>query len=89
MLGAPAPKRCLDLGEQPELELGQAVADLFHGAGPEAKPLGHHRQAAPQLGFAFPDVVSHFAALERRHQRVGDPLPGQCLPPLQLVDLAA
>jgi hypothetical protein len=77
------------LGKKAKLELGKAVADLFHCARLEAKPLGHHRQTATQFPIAFLDVVSDFAAFKCCQQGIGNPAPGHRLPLLQLVDLAA
>src|SRR6266478_5637482 len=77
------------LGKKPEVEPGEAVADVFNRARLEAEPFGHHPQIETQFLVAVFDVVSNFAAFKRGEQRVGDPPPSHPLPFLQLTDLAA
>jgi hypothetical protein len=48
------------LGQESEIELGEVVADIFHGASPEAEPLGLHRQILTQLRVAISEVVSDY-----------------------------
>ena len=75
--------------QKPEVESGEAVADIFRGASLEAEPLGHHRQTATQLPVALFEMISNFAAFKRGEHRVGDSPPSHPLPFLQLMDLAA
>jgi len=76
------------LSQKSEIELGEAVAGVFHRASLEAEPLGNHSQIATQLRVAFPDVISNLAALKRRQQRVGNAPPSHPLPLLQLIYFA-
>ena len=79
----------LSLAEKPELDLGETVADFFRRTGPEAQPFGHHRQIAAQFAVALLEMVPNFAALNRRNQGIGHPLPRDRLPVLQLSYFAA
>jgi hypothetical protein len=72
------------LSKKSELKACEAIADIFDGARPEAKPLGHYLQAATQLHVTFLDMVSNFSTLEWCNHRVGNPTPGYPLPFLQL-----
>jgi hypothetical protein len=75
--------------QKPEVKSGEAVANIFRGARPEAEPLGHHRQAATQFPIALFEMISHFAAFKCSEHRVGNSPPSHSLPFLQLMDLAA
>jgi len=63
------------LSKKTEINSREAVADIFYCAGPEAKPLRHHRQIAAQLLVALFDVVSNFAAFKCSEQGIGNPSP--------------
>jgi len=76
------------LGEQkPKLKFCGAVPDI-RGAR-ALKPLRHQLQIKAQLFVALFYVVSNFAALKIRDQRIGDPSPSHPLPFLQLNYFAA
>ena len=57
----PATKPALGQEQESEIELGEVVADIFHGASPEAEPLGLHRQILTQLRVAISEVVSDYS----------------------------
>src|SRR5437016_12890544 len=56
------------LGKKPEVEPGEAVADVFNRARLEAEPFGHHPQIETQFLVAVFDVVSNVAAFKRGEQ---------------------
>jgi hypothetical protein len=72
------------LSKKAKLELYEDVARIFHLAGLEAEPIGHHLQTATQFPVAFFHVFSYFATFEWCNRRISDPPPSYPLPFLQL-----
>src|SRR5487761_2032343 len=75
-------------GKEPEVDIGEAVADLFHRPRPKSQTFRHHFQAGPQFGLALLDPVSKLAAVEGRQTWAGKLAPGVPLQRFQGVYLA-
>src|SRR5438552_2111580 len=77
------------LSEKSEFKFCKAVADLFHRAGLDAKPIRHHRQITTQFPITLFDMVSNFAAFEYCEKGIGNPSPSRGLPIPQLMNFAS
>src|SRR5438874_1828044 len=71
------------LSREAEVGLAEATGDIRDRPRPEARTLGRHLQAVPQVGAALFHLVSQFAALDRRDQGVRELPPGGSLRFLQ------
>jgi hypothetical protein len=82
-------RRTIVRSKKSELNVCEAVGDIFDCASLEAEPFGHHPQTVPQFCIAVFDVVSNLAALEYCEQGIGNSPPSYRLPFLQLTYFAA
>jgi hypothetical protein len=90
-LGSRGGWSCLDgllYAEKPESKFCENVSCVFNCARFEADPLGHYPQIGTQHLVTLLNMVSNFAALERRNRRVGNAPPSYVLPVLQLIYFA-
>ena len=80
--------RDLLYAEKPESKFCEDVSDGFNHVRFEAHSLGHHPEIGTQHLVTLLNMVSNFAALERRNRRVGNAPPSYGLPILQLIYFA-